>query len=321
MRACYDGEIVLTSYGKSSGFCIDPIEKKPLHHFYPGTSVLSFGTAGCNLTCKFCQNWDISKSRAMETLADQAAPSQIADAAVRNGCKSVAFTYNDPVVFHEYAIDTAKACRLKGILSVAVTAGYVMPEPRTEFYQFMDAANVDLKGFSERFYARVCGGRLAPVLETLVYLKRTKVWLEITNLLIPGENDSPSEIQSMCEWIAEHLGTDVPIHFTAFHPDLKMTEVPATSAAILTKARAIANQCGLLYAYTGNIHDPAGASTYCRECGNALIIRDWFRILDWNLGHRGECRHCGQVCPGHFENKPGQWGDRRVRINIPQEYQ
>src|SRR5574341_1484850 len=259
VRARQQDQIVLTTYGRSSGFCVDPIEKKPLNHFLPGTSVLSFGTAGCNLACKFCQNWDMSKSREMDTLADSAAPETIARAARELGCRSVAFTYNDPVIFHEYAIDVARACREQGIKSVAVTAGYVCDEPRAEFYRYMDAANVDLKAFTERFYHQVTNSHLQPVLETLVYLKRhTDVWLEITTLLIPGENDSEEELQAMTQWIGRELGLDVPLHFTASHPDWKMLDTSPTPPATLSRARRIAIENGLRYVYTGNVHDAEG---------------------------------------------------------------
>ncbi|HID50243.1 MAG TPA: AmmeMemoRadiSam system radical SAM enzyme [Chromatiales bacterium] len=269
--------IVLTSYGRSSGYAVDPIEKKPLNHFLPGTPVLSFGTAGCNLACKYCQNWDISKSREMDTLADQASPELIARAAEQLGCRSVAYTYNDPVIFHEYAIDTARACAEKGIKSVAVTAGYVDPEPRAEFYQSMDAANVDLKAFTEKFYYKLTGGHLEPVLDTLRYIKHeTDVWLEITNLVIPGYNDSEQEIEEMTQWVVRELGPDVPLHFTAFHPDFKMMDVPPTPFGTLTRAREIAIKNGVRYAYTGNVHDEAGESTYCHSCGQKLIGRDWY---------------------------------------------
>ena len=241
VRENLNNEIVLTTYGLSSGYCIDPIEKKPLNHFLPGTPVLSFGTAGCNLACKYCQNWDISKSREMHTLADQASPELIARAAEQLNCRSVAYTYNDPVIFHEYAIDVAKACREKGIKSVAVTAGYVSPEPRKEFYQYMDAANVDLKAFTEKFYYKLTGGHLQPVLDTLLYLKHeTDVWVELTTLLIPGYNDTEEEINDMTQWVVKELGPDVPMHFTAFHPDWKMMDVPSTPFNTLTRAREIA---------------------------------------------------------------------------------
>jgi len=317
VRGCQDGEVVLTTYGRSSGFCIDPIEKKPLNHFLPGTPVLSFGTAGCNLACKFCQNWDISKSRETDTLADAAAPAQLAQTAVRLGCRSVAFTYNDPVIFHEYAIDVAQACRAWGIKSVAVTAGYMCPEPRTEFYQHMDAANVDLKAFSERFYRNITGAHLQPVLETLMYLKHeTRVWFEITTLLIPGENDSDAELDAMTNWIRDSLGPDVPLHFTAFHPDWKMRDKQRTPPATLTRARTIGLRNGLHHVYTGNVHDAAGGSTWCNQCGGLLIGRDWYVLGDWNLSADGKCRACGAPCPGVFEAAPGQWGARRQRVQL-----
>ena len=211
--------MVLTTYGRSSGFCIDPVEKKPLNHFLPGTPILSFGTAGCNLTCKFCQNWDISKSRAFDRLQAEASPDLIAEAAVQTGCKSVAFTYNDPVIFLEYATDVAQACRARGLKTVAVSAGYICPEPRADFFQSIDAANIDLKAFTESFYRDLCSSNLAPVLETLVYLKHdTDVWVEITTLLIPGENDSDRELNAECAWIAENLGPDVPLISPPFIP-------------------------------------------------------------------------------------------------------
>jgi len=317
VRARQGDGMVLTSYGRSSGYCIDPIEKKPLNHFLPGTPVLSFGTAGCNLACRFCQNWDISKSRDMDRLMDQASPDAIARAAEALGCRSVAFTYNDPVIFHEYAIDVADACRARGIKSVAVTAGYVCAAPRAEFYRHMDAANVDLKAFSEDFYRRVCSGGLAEVLETLVYLKReTDVWVEITNLMIPGENDDPKETEALCRWIADTLGPDVPLHFTAFHPDWKMTDRPATPQATLTRAREIAKANGLHHVYTGNVHDARGQSTYCSGCGALLIERDWYRLGTWNLDAEGKCRSCATPCPGRFEAAPGSWGPKRQPVRL-----
>ncbi len=317
VRGNIDGEIVLTSYGRSSGFAVDPIEKKPLNHFLPGTPVFSFGTAGCNLACKYCQNWDISKSREVDTLADAASPEKIAEAAAELGCRSVAYTYNDPVIFHEYAIDTAKACRERGIKSVAVTAGYVCDEPRREFYQYMDAANVDLKGFDEEFYVKLTGGHLQPVLDTLTYLKHeTDVWFEITTLLIPGHNDSDEELDAMTKWVVKELGPDVPMHFTAFHPDYKMMDVPPTPPQTLTRARDIAMRNGVRYAYTGNVHDKGGESTYCHHCGQLLIGRDWYQLSEWNLDAEGKCRNCGTPCAGVFEEKPGDWGPKRVAVKM-----
>ena len=317
VRARQGDEMVLTTYGRSSGFCIDPIEKKPLNHFLPGTPVLSFGTAGCNLACRFCQNWSISKSREVDTLADEAAPETIARAARDLGCRSVAFTYNDPVIFLEYAVDVAAACREAGIFSVAVTAGEICPEPRREFYAAMDAANVDLKGFTEEFYKKVCGGHLEPVLDTLRYLKHeTAVWFEITTLLIPGENDSDAELDALSRWVMADLGPDVPLHFTAFHPDWKMLDTPPTPPATLTRARRIALANGLRYVYTGNVHDEAGGSTRCPGCGEVVIGRDWYTLTAWHLTDDGRCTACGTAIPGRFDGPPGRWGARRRPVRL-----
>ncbi len=316
VRACQDGEIVLTTYGRSSGYCVDPIEKKPLNHFLPGSPVLSFGTAGCNLTCAFCQNWDISKSREMDTLMDEAPPKAIAAAARDLGCRSVAFTYNDPVIFLEYAVDTAKACRDEGIKTVAVSAGYVRDEARRVFYGSLDAVNIDLKAFTESFYRKLCTGHLQPVLDTLLYLKHeTDVWFEITTLLIPGHNDDPDEIAELSRWVCEHLGPDVPLHFTAFHPDFRMRDVPPTPVATVERARTIACDAGLRYVYTGNVHDPTGQSTYCHGCGACLIGRDGYTITEWNLTE-GRCQSCGVECAGVFEPQPGAWGPRRLPVRL-----
>ena len=317
VRQNIDGGVVLTTYGRSSGFCVDPIEKKPLNHFYPGTGVLSFGTAGCNLACRFCQNWSISKSRETDTLADSASPKAIAEAAAASGSRSVAFTYNDPVIFLEYAVDVAAACREQGIATVAVTAGEILAEPRAEFFAQMDAANVDLKAFSDRFYKKLCGGELQPVLETLEYLvHETDVWVELTTLLIPGENDSASEIDEMTRWVVEKLGPEVPMHFTAFHPDFKMNNLPSTPPETLSQARRIAIENGVRYAYTGNVVDPTGGSTSCHSCGQLLIERDWYRLGRWNLDDCGHCLHCGTKCAGRFDGPPGTWGPRRLPVRI-----
>ncbi|MFH2203339.1 MAG: AmmeMemoRadiSam system radical SAM enzyme [Elusimicrobiota bacterium] len=311
------GAVVLTTYGRSSGFCIDPIEKKPLNHFLPGTPVLSFGTAGCNLACRFCQNWNISKSREHDTLAAQASPERIARAAQEHGCSGVAFTYNDPVIFLEYAVDTAAACHKLGVRTIAVTAGYITPLARGEFYRNMDAANVDLKAFSESFYAKHCSGRLADILDTLVYIKKeTKVWLELTTLLIPGLNDDAREIDAMTRWIAAELGADVPLHFTAFHPDWKLTDRPRTPLATLSRSRDIGKKNGLLHVYTGNVSDPEGESTYCGGCGKPLIGRDRYRLSAWELDANGNCRSCGERLAGVFAGPPGDWGARRQLISL-----
>ncbi|WP_052094038.1 AmmeMemoRadiSam system radical SAM enzyme [Methylophaga thiooxydans] len=317
VRANVNSEIVLTTWGRSSGFVIDPIEKKPLNHFLPGTPVLSFGTAGCNLACKFCQNWDISKSREMDTLLVDAKPELIADKAQQLGCRSVAFTYNDPVIFHEYAIDVAQACHEKGINTVAVTAGYVSPEPRAEFYQYMDAANVDLKAFTEWFYHKITGSHLQPVLETLKYLKHeTQVWFELTTLLIPGENDSDAEIQAMSEWVVDNLGPDVPMHFSVFHPDWKMQNTPMTPEATVIKARQIALDNGIHHVYVGNMHNKHADSTWCQHCGELVIGRDWYQIAEWQLDPHGCCLSCGGICVGVFDSSPGEWGRKRQLVNM-----
>ncbi|MGB9428743.1 MAG: AmmeMemoRadiSam system radical SAM enzyme [Gammaproteobacteria bacterium] len=317
VRGREQDRIKLFSYGRSSGFCVDPVEKKPLNHFLPGTSVLSFGTAGCNLACKFCQNWDMSKSREMDTLANLAMPETLAMTAHQLGCANLAYTYNDPAVFMEYAMDVADAGHELGIKSIAVTAGYMCAEPRLELYSHMDAANVDLKAFTEDFYHKICGGHLQPVLDTLMFLKHeTQVWFEITTLLIPGENDSEKEIQELTQWILENLGPDVPLHFTAFHPDWKMQDKPPTPAATLTRGRNIAVRNGIRYCYTGNVHDPGGSSTYCCNCKTLVIERDWYELGKWRLSDSGECQRCGTPLPGVFHGKPGRWGRRRMPVRI-----
>lgn len=310
-------QIVLASYGRSSGFCVDPVEKKPLNHFLPGSSVLSFGTAGCNLACRFCQNWDISKSREIDTLSSAAGPAALAAAAERLGCRSVAFTYNDPVIFMEYAMDVADACRERGIRSIAVSAGYMTPAPRAEFYAHMDAANIDLKAFTETFYQKITFAKLAAVQETLCYLRHeTDVWFEVTTLLIPGHNDSDPEIAAECEWFADALGPDVPLHFSAFHPDFKMRDVPRTPPATLRRARQIAREHGLRYVYTGNVHDPDGQTTHCPGCDTAVVVRDWYEMRRYQLTDAGACQHCGTQVSGVYDGPVGGWGSRRLPVRL-----
>ncbi len=317
VRRAESNSVVLDSYGRASGFCIDPIEKKPLNHFYPGSSVLSFGTAGCNLGCKFCQNWDISKARQFDRLTDQASPTAIARDAHGNGCTSIAYTYNDPVIFAEFAIDCAVAAHELGLKNVAVTAGYITQLARPDFYAHMDAANIDLKAFSEEYYRKQCYGHLQPVLETLAWVHReTDVWLEVTTLLIPGLNDADSELGAMCEWFERNLGRDVPLHFTAFHPDFKVTDRDHTPPATLTRARNIAHSVGLNYVYTGNVDDSAGQSTYCSNCGQVLIERNRYTLGTWNLTDDATCNRCGHHLPGRFSSEPGMWGSRRRRLRI-----
>ena len=321
VRANHGGRLVLDTWGRSSGFCLDPIEKKPLNHFLPGTSVLSFGTAGCNLGCKFCQNHEISTSREVDTLTETALPGDIADAAVAAGAASVAFTYNDPVIFAEYAIDIAAACRDRGVRTVGVTAGYVSPIAREEFFGAMDAVNVDLKGFTPEFYKRLTGADLDVVLDNLAWLAGTDTWVEITTLLIPGHNDSDAEIRAMADWIVANLGPDVPHHFSAFNPDNRMRDVPPTPPATLHRAREIALAAGERHVYTGNVHDKDGDTTFCPGCDAPLIVRDWYRMVDYQLvadaAGRGICPQCGTTVPGLYDAAgPGTFGARRVPVRI-----
>ncbi|WP_203568462.1 AmmeMemoRadiSam system radical SAM enzyme [Aestuariimicrobium ganziense] len=316
VRAREDDQLVLTTWGRSSGFAIDPIEKKPLNHFLPGSTVLSFGTAGCNLGCKFCQNWDISKSRADDRLQQEATPAEIASAALAHGCASVAVTYNDPVIFAEYAIDVAGACHEVGVRTVAVTAGYISPEARRDFFAVMDATNIDLKSFDDDFYQRITGARLAPVLETLVHVKHeTDTWLEITTLLIPGHNDSGDELRRMCRWVVRELGPDVPHHFSGFHPDWRMRDVPATPTATLVRAREIALEEGLHHVYTGNRYHPAGQVTRCSSCQTVLVQRDGYDIRSYRLGLDGRCPECNAAIPGRWADAGEATTRRGVRLS------
>ena len=317
VRMCESGRVVSTTYGRSSGFCIDPIEKKPLNHFHPGSKVFSFGTAGCNLACKFCQNWDISKSRDMDRLMDAASPAEIAETALRWACSSVAFTYNDPVIFAEYAMDTADACHARGLKTVAVTAAYIGEAARAAFFSRMDAANVDLKGFTDDFYVKLCGAHLQPVLDTLIWLRRhSTVWIELTTLLIPGHNDSEAEVGALARWVHRELGAETPLHFSAFHPDFRMLDVPPTPPATLTRARQIAQAAGLRHVYTGNVHDVEGGTTSCAGCGKALIVRDWYEIREYHLYAEGRCPACGRTLAGHFGPHAQAFGARRIPVAI-----
>jgi len=319
VRENRDGQIVSTTYGRSTGFCIDPIEKKPLHQFYPGTPVLSFGTPGCNLGCIFCQNWTMSRCRDVEAACQRAEPKAIAAAAKRLGCRSTAFTYNDPIVWAEYAIDTAAACRELGVKTVAVTSGYITADARKDFFQLMDAANVDLKGFTDDFYRQYCNGRLQPVLDTLSWLvHESSTWVEITNLIIPQTNDAPKEIREMCQWVAQELGPDVPLHFSAFHPDFKLTDRPPTPPATLQTAYDIAREAGLRYVYTGNVYDPLRQHTYCPGCGKAVICREGYTITAFEI-RGGRCVACNTPIAGHYDEQAGTWGGRRMPVSIQQE--
>jgi pyruvate formate lyase activating enzyme len=310
------GQLHLITYGRSTGFCVDPIEKKPLNHFYPGTASLSFGTAGCNMGCKFCQAWEITKSReVLQLLSRHATPEMIADAAVRLGCQSVAFTYNDPVIWAEYAIDTARACHERGLKTIAVTAGYINPEPRGEFFSVMDAANVDLKGFTEDFYQHFCLAHLDPVLDTLKWMAReSATWLEITNLVIPGANDAADDIRRMCDWIVANLGAEVPLHFSAFFPAYRMLDTPPTSHETLITAREIGLRAGLKYVYVGNVFDRERESTWCPGCQRLVIGRNWFALGEYHL-QENHCAYCGQSIAGHFAAEPGKWGPKRQPVD------
>lgn len=302
VRANEGGRLVLTTWGRSSGLCVDPIEKKPLYHFLPGTSVLSFGTAGCNLACRYCQNWELSHARSAAVSAVEVEPAAVATAAVGAGCPSVAFTYNDPVVFLEYAVDVARACRARRVRTVAVTNGYLCAEPRRELFAHLDAANVDLKAFTERFYRELTGGHLRPVLDTLEYaVHETDVWIELTTLLIPGHNDDPREIDALTRWVVGHLGPHVPVHFTAFHPAGRMLDVPRTPLSTLQRARHIARANGLRTVYTGNVVDPEGSRTVCPWCGSTLIERSGFAVVRRALADDGSCERCGATIDGVFE--------------------
>jgi pyruvate formate lyase activating enzyme len=317
VRQASGGGIDLTSYGRASGFCVDPIEKKPLYHFYPGTSVLSFGTAGCNLGCRFCQNWDISKARELDRLSAVTSPAAVANAAREAGCRSLAFTYNDPVIFAEYAVDCAHAAREVGLKSVAVTAGYITEQARERFFGPLDAANVDLKAFTEDFYHRLCFAELAPVLDTLRWLKQeSDLWLEVTTLLIPGHNDSEAEIARLAEWFVDQLGPETPLHFSAFHPDFKLMNLPPTPAETLLRARRQAKAAGLKHVYTGNIRDPEGQSSYCTACAARVITRTGYRVDGFRLDPQADCAACGAAFAGHFDREPGQFGSRRIPLMI-----
>ena len=291
VRKNLGGVITLETYGYTTGLAIDPVEKKPLYHFYPTSKVLSFGTLGCNMGCLFCQNWQTTKVNYPVQNCQKISPEQIVQVAKDYGCQSVAFTYNDPVIFLEYAIDTAKLCAQEGIKTIAVTSGYINPEPAKEFFSVMDAANIDLKGFSEDFYQKNCMAHLQPVLDTIKYaVNETDCFVELTTMLIEGENDNFTEIECEC----------IPIHFSAFHPQYKFSNRNATKLETLIKAYNIAKSKGLKYVYTGNVSDIETSTTYCKTCGQPLIKRDGFRVLEYNLDNNGLCKFCNSKLDGLF---------------------
>ena len=307
IRQNRDGKLITLGYGRTTGFAVDPIEKKPLNHFYPATGILSFGTVGCNLGCKFCQNWTSSRARSFGHRGELVTPADVVKLAELEGCPSIAFTYNEPIIFAEFAIDVAGLAHERGIKTVAVTAGYISPAARSEFFAHMDAANVDLKSMSEQFYRKLSAAHLAPVLETLDYLAReTKVWVEVTNLVIPGHNDSEAELDKLSGWVVEHMGVDTPIHFSAFHPDFRLSEIERTPSSTLARARELAQKNGARHVYTGNIHDAKGQSTYCPRCGELVIGRQGFRVSPYRLDEKGHCSSCGGAIAGRFGAAAGQ---------------
>ncbi|UCH66023.1 MAG: AmmeMemoRadiSam system radical SAM enzyme [Ignavibacterium sp.] len=300
IRQNHGGKLYTLGYARPTGFAVDPIEKKPLNHFLPGTSILSFGTAGCNLGCKFCQNWSISKAKLDDTNALTAQPEDVIALAKKYSSPSIAYTYNDPTIFGEYVIDISKLGREEGLKSVMVTAGYIDKEACKDVYEYIDAANVDLKAFTEEFYWKKTSSHLQDVLDFLIWLKNeTDVWFEITTLLIPDENDSEEEIKAECDWILNNLGEWVPLHFTAFHPDFKMLDKEHTPAYTLTKARNIAMSLGIKYCYMGNVHNIDGQTTYCPSCGKRLIRRDWHSVISDSL-IRDKCSKCSAKIHGVF---------------------
>ena len=301
VRACRDGSVTLLSYGKTSGFAVDPIEKKPLNHFYPGSKTLSFGGIGCNLSCRFCQNAATAQSRDFSLLTSSATPEDIVRSAKLHHCKSVAFTYNEPIISKEYVQDVAAACRSAGLKTVAVSNGFISEKHRSDFYDSMDAANIDLKSFSETFYRDYCNGELEPVKETLRYLARSNAWLEVTTLLIPALNDSDAEIDALCNWFADNLGREIPLHFSAFYPANRLQTLPSTPPLTLFRAREIALSFALCYVYTGNIDDPAGQTTYCPQCDQTVIMRHRYTVDEYEIDDESCCKYCGQTINGCFE--------------------
>jgi len=301
VRKNINGKLYALSYGRPTGFAIDPIEKKPLYHFLPGSEILSFGTAGCNLSCQFCQNWTMSKAKMDDLNALHATPDNVITLAKKHKVPSIAFTYNDPVVFAEYAMDISKLAREENIKSVMVTAGYIDKEARKDVFKYIDAANVDLKSFSDDFYVKLTNSHLNDVLDTLIWLKKeTNVWLEITTLLIPGENDSEEELKQLTSWITDNLSDEVPLHFTAFHPDFKLTDKSRTPLQTLKNAADLAKQAGIKYIYLGNVSDSAGQTTTCPNCRQTLIKRDWHSVSINKITKEGTCPYCSTPIAGVY---------------------
>jgi pyruvate formate lyase activating enzyme len=301
IRENVGGELVQLGYGRPAALAVDPIEKKPLFHFHPGSRVLSLGTAGCNLGCQFCQNFDMSKARSMQEDSSCMSPKQIVNLAIARDAPAIAFTYNEPTIWAEFVIDIAKMAHAAGLRTVMVSNGYISREAFSEVYEHIDAANIDLKGYSEEFYSKVTLSHLAPVLDTLRWLRReTSVWFEITNLIIPGLNDSREDTNELCEWVLGELGNDVPLHFTAFHPDFKMLDREPTPPETILRAREEALAAGLKYVYAGNILTRDGGNTQCPNCSRTLIRRSWHRIEEIAIVN-GRCRNCNTEIAGEFD--------------------
>jgi pyruvate formate lyase activating enzyme len=299
IRKVENGRLLQLGYGRPAAIQIDPVEKKPLNHFFPGTKIFSMGTAGCNMGCFFCQNWDISKAKSDQVNAADLSPEQVVTLAQQYGCPHLAFTYNEPTIWGEYVIDIARVAHDYGLNTVMVTNGYVTREAFFDIYQHIDAANVDLKAFTETFYSKITLTHLAPVLETLKWLRHeTNVWFEVTNLIIPTLNDDDSEFQRLSEWMLENIGDDVPLHFTAFHPDFKLRDKPRTPPESLHRARDLAMSMGLKFVYEGNIYSD-GAHTICPGCHKVIVRRSWHDVLTNKL-YEGKCAHCGTKIPGVF---------------------
>jgi pyruvate formate lyase activating enzyme len=301
IRENVGGELVQLGYGRPAALAIDPIEKKPLFHFHPGSAILSLGTAGCNLGCQFCQNFDISKARSVQQSSGHMSPEEIVDLAIAHGAPSIAFTYNEPTIWAEFVIDIARAAHKAGLRTVMVSNGYITREAFFEVYQHIDAVNVDVKGFTENFYSKITLSHLAPVLDVLRWLRReTNVWFELTNLMIPGLNDAPEETNELCDWILGELGDDVPLHFTAFHPDFKMLDRERTPSETIHRARLLAQARGLKYVYEGNVVTKEGGNTVCPTCRSVIIRRSWHQVESCEV-QSGRCPHCNAAIAGRFD--------------------
>ncbi len=299
VRKNIKGKLHSMVYGKAVSVAIDPIEKKPLFHFQPGSKILSWGTVGCNLHCKHCQNWETSQAKAGEYHEECLKPADLIKAAIKNNCHSIAATYNEPTVFYEYMHDTFKLAKGKNLKTVSVTNGFINEKPLKDLLPYLDAVNVDLKSFDETFYRKITTAKLEPVLNTLKVINKSKTWLEITNLIIPALNDDIKEIKKMCEWVRDNLGTRVPLHFSAFYPCYKLMDLEPTSENILIKARDTAKKVGLKYVYMGNVRTEDGESTYCPKCKKELIKRSGFSVTADDL-KSNKCKYCDEKVDGVF---------------------